>query len=273
MSTIDLKALIQRTAKRRADSILLYAVPGWGKTTFASYMANALFCMCKGDTGLLTLLANGLVPETDYLPVAETWEDLNGYLDEIASNAMGHRTLVIDTGWERLMHESVCAHRFDGDWGEKGFTGYQRGYDIAARFDLRSFLARLDRIRNNQGVTTVLLAHCVVKPKPNPSGENFQAFMADLHEKTFGLVNGWAEMVLFGNYYRITTEGKRQKESTKKQVRVLYTEETTAFAAKNRHGLPPEIYMPDNPAGMVDTFRAELKKAMALKKEQTDVAA
>lgn len=39
------------------------------------------------------------------------------------------QTLGLDTvgGLERLCHEHVCANSYDGDWGEKGFLGFQRG--------------------------------------------------------------------------------------------------------------------------------------------------
>jgi len=69
-------------------------------------------------------------------------------------------------------------------------------------------------------------------------------------------------MVLFGNYTRIGEAKRvREKESQKAESRVLYTQQTAAFQAKNRHGLAPEIHMPDDPEQMMPTFREAMMKA------------
>jgi hypothetical protein len=256
-----LSELIQRTAAPTADRILMYAVPGWGKTTMWSQARNPLFAMCKGDTGLLTLLGNNQIAETDYLPTAETWTTLCEYVEALIADPGDRKTFVMDTGFERLLHEHVCEESFKGDWGEKGFTSFQKGYTMALS-PLRLFLSRLDALRQKHNVTIVLIAHSIIRPVPNPIGEDFKAYAADLHDKTFGLLQGWADMVLFGNYERFSDgKSRKEKESQKIETRVLYTKQTAAFQAKNRHGLASEIYMPDDPSQMMPTFREAMMKA------------
>ena len=124
--------------------------------------------------------------------------------------------------------------------------------------DWSLLLQRLDRI-NQRGAAIILLSHCKVKPFKNPLGPDFDRYVSDVHEKTWGLTAKWADAVLFGNFVTIVAEvNERGTKKTGKGVggsdRVLYTERCDGFDAKNRYGMPPIINLANDPAQMWHTI-------------------
>lgn len=97
------------------------------------------FLMARGETGLETLMDSKQVEGIDHYPELLKWSTVLDVVDMLTTEEHQFSTLVLDAlgGFERLCHEHVCkrdfstADRPDGDWGDKGFQGYMRGYDIA----------------------------------------------------------------------------------------------------------------------------------------------
>jgi hypothetical protein len=142
-----------------------------------------------------------------------------------------------------MCHEIVCRRDFGGEWGEKGFAAYHKGYDLAVGEWLK-LLARLERLNEQHGVTIVLLGHAKVQAFRNPLGPDYDRYVSDVHAKTWGPSARWADAVLFGNFYTVVD---REKQGKGKGVggtdRVIYTERRDAWDAKNRYGMPEEIWL------------------------------
>lgn len=248
-------------ARKLPPRIVFHAVEGLGKTSFAAFSDRPVFLMARGETGLDTLIDSGRLPQTPHFPEIISWPETLAALDFLERSEHEFRTLVLDAlnGFERLMHEEVCRREFSGDWSEKGFLGYMRGYELSLA-DWRDFLCRLDRIRE-KGMKIICLCHTRVTPFKNPEGSDYDRYEPDLHRKTWSLTHKWADIVLFGNYYTaIDDKGVRAKGKGGTQ-RVIYTERTAAFDAKNRHGLPPDIYLPNGPAESAQAFRQAMMEA------------
>ena len=232
----------------------LHAVEGWGKTSLATHGPKPVFLQSRGETGLETLIQSGQVKETAHFPQADTWEDAGAQVRFLIDEEHPYKMLVIDTvnGLERLCHEFVCHRDFGDDWGDKGFTGYMRGYEVSLA-EWRLFLNDLDELRSIKRMTIFLLAHTRVKGFKNPDGPDYDRYMPDMHEKTWGLTHKWLDAVFFGNFETIVKTGKTE-DATKKgkasggNIRVLYAQRTSAFDAKNRFGMPEEIEMGDSSA-------------------------
>ena len=165
-----------------------------------------------------------------------------------------YKTLVFDAmgGFERLCHEHVCTRDFKGDWGEKGFVGFQRGFDVALS-DWVSMLARLDRIRA-RGVMMLLLSHSRVKPFKNPMGPDFDQYVPDVHHKTWDITKKWVDAVFFANFIIIPDKVDGKMKGIGGTNRIIYTRGCDAFNAKNRYGMPTEIEFPDDPQLMWSTL-------------------
>lgn len=204
-----------------------------------------VFLIDDQEDGIATLKTSKLVAaDIPVLPAAAAWEDVIEILGELATAKHDYRTLVIDTlgGFERLCHEFVCRVEYKGEWGEKGFTGYARGFETSLPH-WRMMLKKLDRLRSERGMSIVALAHSVVRPYKNPEGEDYDRWIPDMHHKTFSVTSKWADMMLFANYHvKVDDDGPRAKGKGG-QVRFFNTEHHAAYDAKNRHGLPPAIPM------------------------------
>lgn len=250
---------VQKTGRKLPSRIILHGVEGIGKTTFAAFSVAPLFVQAKGETGLETLIDSGQLGETPHFPECETWSDMMGIIAALREEDHDYKTLVLDTlnGVERLCHEHVCTRDFGGDWGDKGFTSYQRGYDIALA-DWRQLLALLDELRTERGMAIIGLCHTKVSPFRNPEGEDYDRYTPDMHAKTWGLSHKWADIVLFGNFETVVDEKNRKAKGG--QVRTMYAVRHAAYDAKNRHGLPEVIEMGDSGKEAWSNFKAAMQK-------------
>jgi hypothetical protein len=216
--------------------------------------------MTRGETGLETLIDSGRVPETPHFPELMNWPDLLAAVAALLIEPHDFRTVVIDTlnGAERLCHEHVCHREYAGRWGREGFTAFNNGYEVALA-DWREYLTALDRLRAERKMAVLVLCHSKIGTYKNPEGPDFDRFIPDLHPKTWGFTHKWADYVIFQNFDTHVDAGKSPRpKGLGGTHRVLHTERTAAFDAKNRHGLPARI---DCGAGAAEAW-ANLTAAM-----------
>ena len=239
---------------------VIHGVEGWGKTTFGAHFPKPIFVQTRQETGLETLIDNGQLPEVPHFPgEAGNWVELLGMIDALIEDPHEYKTFVMDTlnGAERLCHEHVCTRDFDGIWTDKGFMGYQRGFEVALA-DWREFLSKLDHLRTDRRMTVVLLCHTKVGTFKNPEGPDYDRYQPDCNAKTWSLTHKWADVVLFGNYEVFVQGGtvgdKAKKGKAAGQQRMLYTERHASYDAKNRLGLPSEIEMGSSPQEAFKNF-------------------
>ena len=242
--------------------LVVNAVEGWGKTTIGAYAPKPAILMARGETGYATLANAGRVPVVPSAKV-DSWGALLGMIDGLAADPQGIETLVLDAlvGFEALCHEHVCNRDFGGEWAEKGFLSFHKGYELGSK-EWLILLARLDRLRETHGVMVILLSHARVKPFKNPLGEDFDRYEADAHHKTWGATAKWADASLFGTF--LTVVDKKPGEKTKGKGiggtdRVVYTERRDGYDAKNRYGMRESFLLSDNPAESWGIIANEMK--------------
>lgn len=262
---------IKSDGPKLPNRLILHATEGWGKTSFGAQAPKPIFIQARGETGLETLIDARQVPETPHFPTAETWMDLNGQLDFLLQEQHDFRTIVVDTinGIERLCHEHTCDTEYGGDWGERGFMGFHKGFETSLA-PWREFLSKLDRLRAEKRMTIILLCHTAVKNFKNPEGSDYDRYQTKMHDKTWALTKEWADIVLFGHYQTMTVgkNGKEETDPTKRAKavggveRIILTERTAAWDAKNRLGLPPQI---DCGSNALETWQAFVAAAKAAK--------
>ena len=230
--------------------LIINAVEGWGKTNFGAHAPNPAILMSRGESGYVTLRKAGLVPDCDCVELSN-WRDVLAQVDDLTADIGGHGSIVLDAlgGFERLCHEFICGRDFGNDWGEKGFGSFQKGYEVSVAEWLQ-LLARLDKVRAAHGVPIIILSHSKVRPFKNPMGSDFDRYIADCHEKTWGVTHKWADAVMFGTYVTVALEDKKTKrmKGVGGDERVLYTTRRDAYDAKNRYSMPPQLDIPDDPA-------------------------
>lgn len=239
---------IQTKSDALPNRYVLHAREGFGKTSLAAHAPKPIFIQTRGETGLDALINSGQLPDTPHFPEIQSWEDFLAAIRLLTEDEHPYKTLVIDTvnGAERLCYEFVCQRDFNGEWGDRGFGSYMRGYEVSLA-EWRMFLNLLDELRRTKKMTIFMLIHTKIKTFKNPMGADYDRWSPDMHEKCWGLTHKWSDAILFGNFETVVISDK--KDSTRKgkvaanSARILYTEQQPAFDAKNRMGLPGEIEM------------------------------
>lgn len=223
-----------RKGKRPApDRILLHGTEGVGKTTFGAEAKNSIF-ICTEDGARKFDVAS--------FPEPESFKDVIDAIRSLETADHDFKTLVIDSiDWvAHLINDAVCARE---KWSQEDFEKYGRGCKVWMN-EWRQLLAACDSLRLKKGMEIILISHTKVGSFKNPSGDDFMRYVLAIPgTEAAALVIGWADTVLFAAHEEFTSgdpkKGKVKGVSSGK--RLLHTERTAAWDAKNRDGLPPQI--------------------------------
>lgn len=235
-------------AKPKPIRAIINGVEGIGKTTIAAHAPGAAVIMARGETGYETLLGSDRVPSVPYMLISD-WLQLIETIRNTVKDPGEIKTLVLDAlgGFERLCHEYVCRTEYSGDWGPKGFANYQEGYGVALKEWLKLIHA-LDSC-HEAGIGIIMLSHVAVKQFDNPEGPSYTRYETACHKKTWAETHKWADTVLFYNFKQaLHTEQNKKVHglTTGGRTRVIYTERSDAYDAKNRYGMPNTIQIPSD---------------------------
>lgn len=215
--------------------IVIIGVEGIGKSTAGAEMPSPIF-LCSED---------GLVgPQFANTPnfSAKNWEQAIGFLDYLLDNQTGYKSLIVDTvDWlEPMLQHFICTRD-----NEKSIESYEGGFGkgyTAAATEFRKFTRRLNELRS-KGFAVVILAHTIVKPFSNPTGENYDRYEPKAEKKIAAIVKEWADAVLFAEFRTFAVKGKGQSKAkgVGGQERIVHTQRSAGWDAKNRFGLPDEM--------------------------------
>lgn len=227
--------------------ILIYGTEGIGKTSFGASSYKPIFLPTeRGLSGH---------PEVMSFPIARSFQDVMGYLTELATKEHDRKTIVIDSvDWlEPLIWDHVCKENNESNI-EKVMGGYGKGYAMA--LDLwREYLQALDYLNEEKDMTIIQIGHAQIKRYENPETAAYDRYSIKLQDgkniSACGLLMEYSDIVLFANYHVMVTQddktfNKERRRAVGGGERVLYTQEMPAFKAKNRFGLPSEINFDTN---------------------------
>lgn len=216
---------------------LVYGPEGVGKTTFAVGAPSPI--VLGAEDGLRRL-------ETPRFPQPNTFDDVLEALRALYRDPHDYKTLVVDTvDWlEPLIWNHICLR--DKKENVEDY-GYGKGYNVALE-EWRRLVLALERVREDKGMQIILLGHSQVKTFKNPLGADFDRYSLKVHEKAAGTLKEWADTVLFANLetFAVTREGEKKGVFAKGKgvssgARLVFTERTVAYDAKNRDSLPPQL--------------------------------
>jgi hypothetical protein len=241
----DLSSITSAAATFMPQRILTHGVQGLGKTTFG----------CTFESPILLRIEDGAAA-IDVPTFPKLIENMGELCEAIQALHGEHdfKTAVVDSlDWmEPLVWANTCA-ALTQETG-KEFTsieqvGYGKGY-VEADKHWRMIMGGFDSLRINRGMQIVIIAHSEIKRFEPPDGDPYDRYQIKLHKRAWALWQEWADMVLFANYksrsIKVKDGGPKGQDKFRAEgsgERVLFSDERPAYLAKNRWGLPHEIYI------------------------------
>lgn len=223
-----------------------YGPAGLGKTSLAADAPNPVIIDIDGGSNAID------VPRYTFDDSGRT--EPNSYaeflmaIDDLRDNDHQFQTLITDTADKlevlihrhMLMRDSKSKNKARNDSGLVMTSiedyGWGKGWNLAVD-EWRNLLARFDELRAKKGMQIILVAHSQVKSFKNPIGEDYDRYLAKIHEKAFGVIKEWADMVGFMSLDTVATS-EAVKDDRARGVstgaRVLYTQPNAAYEVKAR---------------------------------------
>ena len=221
------------------QKVVVYGVPGVGKTTFAATWPKPILLRTEDGAGALDI--------PTFPQIAQTTEDLQEAIAALTRGNHDFKTLILDSlDWaEPLVWKRVC------EQGQKENIedfGFGKGY-VKVDDKWRGLQKMLDDLRQKCGMHIVCIAHAVPVTFDPPDSDSYQRYTLKMHKRASALWMEWAEMLLFINYKSRIVEAKDNGKSKAKGTgeRVIYTQERPAYQAKTRWPLQDEIYIGNDP--------------------------
>lgn len=228
---------ITRGKRIRAPKVVIFGGPKTGKSTFGSQIPDAVFI--QTEEGLDAL-------DVAKFPMATSYQDVLDAVKLLATAKHDHGAVVLDSlDWlEPLIWQHLCTQHNVKSIELVG-GGFGKGYSEALKL-WRDLLDGLDFLRNERGMSVVLIAHDESKRMDPPDGEPYNYTGLKLHNKAAAMVAEWADVLGLAMQPRTTT--KDDVGFNKKHVRaiglgknVLFVGKSPAFVTGNRFGLPDTI--------------------------------
>jgi hypothetical protein len=217
--------------QERPYRIVGYGPEGVGKSTFGADAPAPIFLPTEDGTFHLDVAR---------FPKPQSLEDVFDAVAELTNTQHEFRTFVIDTldHLEPLVWQFICTRDKKANVEE---YGYGKGY-AAALDEWRRLVVSLERLQNTKGMHVILLAHSQAKTFKNPLGDDYDRYSLKLNDKAGGLLKEWADDVLFMRHEEYAKkDDKKRVRGVSTGARLIYTERSAAFDAKNRHSLPGEL--------------------------------
>jgi hypothetical protein len=230
----DIKQSIQGPPR-----LLIYGVPGIGKTTFAASMPNPVFLPIEDGLGQISVPA---------FPRPASFVEVLGMLETLLNDDHQFQTVVMDSldsleplVWEHVL-ETVPAAAGRAATRIEDY-GYGKGY-LHAMTEWRKIRDMLDALRVQKGMAICGIAHSAVVKVELPDCDPFDRYQMRLHKTAEAMFCDWADVVAFANYKMTTVSaGEGRKRGVGSGERILHTTERPAWRAKNRYKMPDTLPM------------------------------
>jgi hypothetical protein len=243
--------------------ILIYGPDKVGKTSWAVGARPPLYNKGADDAIVLQTESGAELIDVARFPLAETWDDVLGAVDELSTGEHKYSKLVVDSvDWlEGLARDYVCAKH--GKSNLEAF-GFGKGYSLV--FDeMRTLLFKLERLRVDRKMHIIGVAHSAIRTFKNPEGPDFDRYEAKLqasnNANVAGLWKEWPEYVLFANFEVLTNDKDGKVKGVTSPSRYIGTRRTAAYDAGSRLAIPEKL-----PLDWA-TFAREVKAAFDKKED------
>jgi len=215
--------------------ITIFGPPGIGKSSFAANSENPVFILTEDGLGILDAAS---------FPLAKTFDEIVHSLNVLTTDEHDYKTLVLDSldHMEPLIWEQVC---LDNNVKTIEKLSYGKGY-VEAQNYWRMFFEGVRYLRDNKNMTIIMTAHSQIIRIEDPMHPSYDTHSLKLHKRASALAEEVSDIILFADMKTfITTEesgfNQKRTRAISSGNRVIYTQMTSSFTAKNRYNLPPEL--------------------------------
>ena len=215
-----------------AQKIVIYGPEGVGKNTLANQFPSPVFIDIEHGTNWMDVKRM----------TCHSWQDILDAVKWLKTQKHNFKTAILDTAdWaDRYCVDFLCAKDGKGKTSIEAF-GYGKGFTFLAE-EFGRLLKELNPLVDS-GVHVVFLAHSTVKKMELPDAEGaYDHYEMKCSKFVSPLLKEWAEAVLFINYRVNVTESETGRtKAVGGRKRIIHTQHTAAYDAKNRWGLPDQI--------------------------------
>lgn len=219
----------------RPQRVVIYGCEGVGKSTLAAMNAPCpIFLDTEDGTSHL---------DVDRVAV-NSLEDLRSAMKELLaerkSGVCAYESVVLDTA-DRLW--TMCA---ENAWSSIESPGYGRGYAQAAE-KFRSVFGGFDSLMR-AGFHVVIICHAKADRVTPPDNPEYTKYMIKVSaptkqaEVSREYIKEWCDALLFCRF-DVAVDAEKRRALGKEARRVVSTEPSPAWEAKNRLELPAELPM------------------------------
>lgn len=216
-------------------SILLYGIPGVGKSTLATHAPAPYFLDL--ENGLKRVNCNKSPRLATYEAVLD---ELRGFLKS------EHQTVVLDS-IDKL--DEIFAGRVVAEWNRSNKPAktvsdvpYGRGGDMMVS-EWRAFVDVLDKI-GDAGKNVFLIGHEQIVSFKNPADADFDFYTVNVHKKAAPIIIAKMDAVFFAHFETIVKDKDKGKgKASTTGERILETQQGASWVAKSRFELEPAVPM------------------------------
>jgi hypothetical protein len=231
---------IRKGRNPRPPKVLIYGGVKTGKSTFGASIPNAIFIQTEEGLDALDVHA---------FPMAKTWVSVRDSLRALAQKDHEYKALVIDSiDWlEPLIWDYVCQQHGCESIEQVG-GGYGKGY-TEANVIWRQFLAALDYLRDNKGMSIVLIGHDEIRKMEPVDSEAYDYAAIKLNKKAAALVQEWADVIGYAKLKTLIKSAdqgfgkKTGKALAPGDVRELHVGKNPAYVSGNRYGIADTLLL------------------------------
>ena len=193
-------ATLRRTEPIKPPIVVIFGPGGVGKTTLAAGAPEPVLLAIEDGIGRLD------IPHWNI----DSYADLMTAIGVLYSEEHDRQTVILDSlDWaEPLVWGETC--RLHG-WSLIDQTGFGKGY-VAALSVWRQILEGLRALRDERGMTVVMLAHHQVKRFEDPMVDPYDRYLLKCQDKASALLVETADVVGFLNYRVSNQRADARKE-------------------------------------------------------------
>lgn len=215
---------------QKPQKTVIYGPEGIGKTTLANQFPAPVFIDIEGSTNSMDVKRLS----------CHSWQEILDAVKYLKTQKHEFKTAVFDTAdWaERHCVQFLCANANKTSIED---FGYGKGYTFLAE-EFGRLLTSLNALVES-GMHVIFVAHSTVKKMELPDEQgSFDHYELKCTRQTSPLLKEWADAVLFVNYkVTVTTDDNKRTKAIGGRKRIIHTQHTAAYDAKNRWGLPDQI--------------------------------